>query len=200
MEIRGCFIEVDIEVPHWDVLDVNLVMIKKKDLAQTPADLRPISIPNTLVCLVQRWVAKVMDLSPITLSFPQSVPFHNHIIIWNVYVLPVLSYIMRFHSLLQQQVNGIVQAHLLPIQNLLGDKENHPFLSNRDDWNTLLKKLLTPQPTKTLSTTSSCSSQGTVPSASLFFSFFLFFLTNNAKTHQHPSSFQFVVVGSGIVS
>ena len=68
---------------------------------------------------------------------PRTAPFHDRILIWNIYVLPVLSYIMRFHSLLQEQVSRIIRAakrlldphHLLPIRNLLGDKQNHPFLS-----------------------------------------------------------------------
>ena len=43
-----------------NILDANLIMIKKKDLMPTPSDLRPISIPNTIIRIVQRWVAKVM--------------------------------------------------------------------------------------------------------------------------------------------
>lgn len=41
-------------------MDASLIMIKKKDLAPTPTDLRPISISNTILRVVQRWVAKCM--------------------------------------------------------------------------------------------------------------------------------------------
>jgi len=45
--------------PH--ALDVSLVMIKKKDLTPTPQDLRPISIPNSLVRVIQRWIAHTLN-------------------------------------------------------------------------------------------------------------------------------------------
>jgi len=55
------------------LLDVRLVMIKKKDLAPTPADLRPISIPNSFVRIIQRWIAKALaDVAQAKLYYTQS--------------------------------------------------------------------------------------------------------------------------------
>jgi hypothetical protein len=44
-------------IPFSPISDASLMMIKRKDLTPTPSDLRPISIPNSLIRIVQHWVA-----------------------------------------------------------------------------------------------------------------------------------------------
>ena len=68
---------------------------------------------------------------------PRSAPFHDRVLIWNIYIMPVLSYLMRFHTISPNLVTRVTRAakklldphRLLPISILLGGESPHPLLS-----------------------------------------------------------------------
>ena len=69
---------------------------------------------------------------------PKSAPFHDRVLIWNIYIIPLLSYIMRFHTVPPSVIARTIRSakkvldphRLLPVSTLLGDSSGHPFLSN----------------------------------------------------------------------
>jgi hypothetical protein len=95
------------------------------------------------------WVGKDVDIDAIyedaltklelrsSTHSPKSASFHERILIWNIYTIPLVSYIMRFFPPSHNVVSRITRAakrlldphRLLPIPLLLGEPLSHPYLS-----------------------------------------------------------------------